>query len=158
MQIAKKIGKIAALVGVCPGFVGNRILAQRQREAQKLIMEGAMPWDVDRVLYDFGLPMGPFAMSDLAVVPDKDRKKLRKNFDATFNDYEAMLEHIGRKDSAARTMLRKFQSDRRRSLARSAAWSAAAWSCSTATGANSTLTTISSPPCRRRPTTACSRA
>ena len=66
MQIAKKIGKIAALVGVCPGFVGNRILAQRQREAQKLILEGAMPWDVDRVLYDFGLPMGPFAMSDLA--------------------------------------------------------------------------------------------
>lgn len=66
MQIAKKIGKIAALVGVCPGFVGNRLLAQRQREAQKLILEGAMPWDVDRVLYDFGLPMGPFAMSDLA--------------------------------------------------------------------------------------------
>ncbi|MGV8997228.1 MAG: 3-hydroxyacyl-CoA dehydrogenase NAD-binding domain-containing protein [Parvibaculaceae bacterium] len=66
MAIAKKIGKIAALVGVCPGFVGNRILAQRQREAQKLIMEGAMPWDIDRVLYDFGFPMGPFAMSDLA--------------------------------------------------------------------------------------------
>ena len=42
------------------------MLAQRQREAQKLILEGAMPWDVDRVLYDFGLPMGPFAMSDLA--------------------------------------------------------------------------------------------
>ncbi|HEY4345435.1 MAG TPA: 3-hydroxyacyl-CoA dehydrogenase NAD-binding domain-containing protein, partial [Parvibaculum sp.] len=66
MAIAKKIGKIAALVGVCPGFVGNRILAQRQREAQKLILEGALPWDVDRVLYDFGFPMGPFAMSDLA--------------------------------------------------------------------------------------------
>ena len=42
------------------------MLSQRQREAQKLIMEGAMPWDVDRVLYDFGFPMGPFAMSDLA--------------------------------------------------------------------------------------------
>jgi 3-hydroxyacyl-CoA dehydrogenase len=66
MKLAKKIGKIAVLVGVCPGFVGNRILAQRQREAQKLILEGAMPWDVDRVLYDFGFPMGPFAMSDLA--------------------------------------------------------------------------------------------
>jgi 3-hydroxyacyl-CoA dehydrogenase len=66
MKLAKQIGKIAALVGVCPGFVGNRILAQRQREAQKLVMEGAMPWDVDRVLYDFGFPMGPFAMSDLA--------------------------------------------------------------------------------------------
>ncbi|MEQ1864352.1 MAG: 3-hydroxyacyl-CoA dehydrogenase NAD-binding domain-containing protein [Micropepsaceae bacterium] len=66
MQMARKIGKIAALVGVCPGFVGNRMLAQRQREAQKLILEGAMPWDVDRVLYEFGFPMGPFAMSDLA--------------------------------------------------------------------------------------------
>ncbi len=66
MQMAKKIGKIAALVGVCHGFVGNRMLAQRQREAQALILEGAMPWDVDRVLYDFGMPMGPFAMSDLA--------------------------------------------------------------------------------------------
>jgi 3-hydroxyacyl-CoA dehydrogenase len=66
MKLAKKIGKVAALVGVTPGFVGNRILAQRQREAQKLIFEGAMPWDIDRVLYDFGFPMGPFAMSDLA--------------------------------------------------------------------------------------------
>ncbi len=66
MQTARKIGKIAALVGVCPGFVGNRILAQRQREAQKLVLEGATPWQVDKVLYEFGFPMGPFAMSDLA--------------------------------------------------------------------------------------------
>jgi 3-hydroxyacyl-CoA dehydrogenase len=66
MQLARKIGKIGVLVGVCHGFVGNRMLAQRQREAQKLIIEGAMPWDVDRVIYDFGMPMGPFAMSDLA--------------------------------------------------------------------------------------------
>jgi 3-hydroxyacyl-CoA dehydrogenase len=66
MQLARKIGKVGALVGVCHGFVGNRMLAQRQREAQKLILEGAMPSDVDRVIYDFGLPMGPFAMSDLA--------------------------------------------------------------------------------------------
>ena len=66
LQLAQKIGKIAVVVGVAHGFVGNRMLAQRQREAQKLILEGAMPWDVDRVLFDFGLPMGPFAMSDLA--------------------------------------------------------------------------------------------
>lgn len=66
MKLAKQIGKVAVLVGVCPGFVGNRILGARQREAQKLVMEGAMPWDIDRVLYDFGFPMGPFAMSDLA--------------------------------------------------------------------------------------------
>jgi len=66
LSIAKKISKIAAVVGVCPGFVGNRILAQRQREANKLILEGALPWDIDDALFDFGFPMGPFAMSDLA--------------------------------------------------------------------------------------------
>jgi 3-hydroxyacyl-CoA dehydrogenase len=66
MALAKQIGKVGVLVGVCPGFVGNRILAQRQREAEKLVLEGATPWDVDRVLYDFGFPMGPFAMGDLA--------------------------------------------------------------------------------------------
>ena len=66
MKMAKNIGKVAAVVGVCPGFVGNRILAQRQREANKLILEGAMPWEVDEALFNFGFPMGPFAMSDLA--------------------------------------------------------------------------------------------
>ena len=66
MKLAKTIGKVAVLVGVCPGFVGNRMLAQRGREAQKMMLEGAMPWDIDRVLYEFGFPMGPFAMSDLA--------------------------------------------------------------------------------------------
>jgi 3-hydroxyacyl-CoA dehydrogenase len=64
--LAPKIGKVGVTVGVCHGFVGNRMLAERQREAGKLILEGATPWAVDRVLTDFGLPMGPFAMSDLA--------------------------------------------------------------------------------------------
>ena len=66
MQLAKRIGKVAALVGVCHGFVGNRMLAARQEQAIAMLMEGAMPWDVDKVLYEFGMPMGPFAMSDLA--------------------------------------------------------------------------------------------
>jgi 3-hydroxyacyl-CoA dehydrogenase len=56
---AKEIGKIAVARRACAhGFVGNRMLAQRQREAQKLILEGAMPSDIDRVLYDFGLADG----------------------------------------------------------------------------------------------------
>lgn len=66
LELAKKINKVAAVVGVCPGFVGNRILFPRQAAAQRLLLEGAMPWDIDRVLTDFGLPMGPFQMSDLA--------------------------------------------------------------------------------------------
>ncbi|HET9159837.1 MAG TPA: 3-hydroxyacyl-CoA dehydrogenase NAD-binding domain-containing protein [Caulobacteraceae bacterium] len=66
MALAKTIAKVPVLVGVGPGFVGNRMLAQRTRESQALVMEGAMPWQVDKVLYDFGMPMGPFAMGDLA--------------------------------------------------------------------------------------------
>ena len=66
VQLAPKIGKVGVVVGVCYGFVGNRMLAERQREAMKLILEGATPWEVDRALVDFGMPMGPFAMSDLA--------------------------------------------------------------------------------------------
>ncbi len=66
MQLARKIGKVAVVAGVCHGFIGNRMLELRQREANKLILEGAMPWDVDRVIYDFGFPMGPFQMADLA--------------------------------------------------------------------------------------------
>ncbi len=66
MELSRKIGKVAVVAGVCHGFIGNRMLSQRQREAQKLILEGAKPWDVDRVLTDFGFPMGPFQMSDLA--------------------------------------------------------------------------------------------
>ena len=98
MQIAKKIGKIAALVGVCPGFVGNRILAQRQREANKLILEGAMPWDVDRVLYDFGLPMGPFAMSDLAGLDIGWSKEKSKG--ETIRDVLCEMDRRGQKTGA----------------------------------------------------------
>jgi 3-hydroxyacyl-CoA dehydrogenase len=66
MAIAKRINKIAALVGVCNGFVGNRMLFMRGAEAERMILEGATPAQVDRVLFEFGFPMGPFAMSDLA--------------------------------------------------------------------------------------------
>jgi 3-hydroxyacyl-CoA dehydrogenase len=66
MALAAKINKIAALVGVCPGFVGNRILFARQIQANKLLAQGLMPWDVDAALNQFGFKMGPFQMSDLA--------------------------------------------------------------------------------------------
>lgn len=66
MKLAKTIGKVAVVSGVCHGFIGNRMLAQRRRQADRLILEGAMPWDVDRVNYEFGMPMGPFQISDLA--------------------------------------------------------------------------------------------
>ena len=66
MKLSKKIGKVAAVSGVCPGFIGNRMLSKRQEQANALIMEGANYWDVDDVLLEFGFPMGPFQMGDLA--------------------------------------------------------------------------------------------
>ena len=66
MATGKAIGKIGVVSGVCHGFSGNRMLGARQAQANKLILEGARPSDVDRVLTDFGFPMGPFQMSDLA--------------------------------------------------------------------------------------------
>ena len=66
MALSKKIGKIAVVAGVCHGFIGNRMLSPRQRQADALILEGARPAEVDQVLLDFGFPMGPFQMADLA--------------------------------------------------------------------------------------------
>ena len=66
MALAKDINKVATLVGVCPGFVGNRMLFARQRQAGKLVDQGVMPWDVDAAFNAFGHKMGPFQMMDLA--------------------------------------------------------------------------------------------
>ncbi len=66
MKLAKKIGKVGVVVGVCHGFVGNRMLAARSARRDSWCWRARCPWDVDRVLYDFGFPMGPFPMSDLA--------------------------------------------------------------------------------------------
>ena len=66
MAFAKRIKKVAILVGVCPGFVGNRILFMRQMQASLLALEGSPVEQVDKVLYDFGFPMGAFQMADLA--------------------------------------------------------------------------------------------
>ncbi len=68
MAIGKKIGKVAVVAGVCDGFIGNRMLKPRQMEAMSLLMEGATPQQIDQVHVEFGMPMGPFQMSDLAGV------------------------------------------------------------------------------------------
>ncbi|MCL6699826.1 3-hydroxyacyl-CoA dehydrogenase NAD-binding domain-containing protein [Sphingomonas sp. NSE70-1] len=68
MQLSKRIKKVAVVAGVCHGFIGNRMLMPRQVEATKLLLEGATPEQVDRVHVEFGMPMGPFQMADLAGV------------------------------------------------------------------------------------------
>ena len=66
MSLSKKIGKVAVVVGVCHGFVGNRMLAARGVESESLLLKNALPQEIDKVIYEFGFPMGPFAMEDLA--------------------------------------------------------------------------------------------
>jgi len=65
MAIGRKIGKVAVLSRVCDGFIANRMMTPRMAAAQALILEGPTPWDIDRVMLDYGFPMGPFAMLDL---------------------------------------------------------------------------------------------
>lgn len=66
MYVAAKIGKIPVLVGVCEGFVGNRMLSGYWREAGFLLEEGATPQQIDRALTTFGMAMGPLTMADMA--------------------------------------------------------------------------------------------
>jgi 3-hydroxyacyl-CoA dehydrogenase len=66
MKVGKAIKKVSVLVGISDGFVGNRMLAKRSREGMFLLEEGATPWQIDKVLYDFGFAMGPYQVADLA--------------------------------------------------------------------------------------------
>jgi 3-hydroxyacyl-CoA dehydrogenase len=66
IAVARKIGKIPVVVGVCHGFVGNRMHRVRGTEGERLLLDGALPRDVDAAMTEFGFPMGPFAAADLA--------------------------------------------------------------------------------------------
>jgi 3-hydroxyacyl-CoA dehydrogenase len=79
--LAKRIGKVGVVCGVCHGFVANRSRGPLTREAAFLVDEGATPQQVDKVLYDFGMPMGPFAVADLAGIDVGWR--VRRSLDAT---------------------------------------------------------------------------
>ncbi|MGB6117563.1 MAG: 3-hydroxyacyl-CoA dehydrogenase NAD-binding domain-containing protein [Mesorhizobium sp.] len=66
LAVGKQIGKVPVVVGVCHGFVGNRMLGSRGVDAEELLLEGATPAQVDKVFTDFGWPMGTYQMWDLA--------------------------------------------------------------------------------------------
>ncbi len=65
MALGKLLGKVSVVAGNCPGFIGNRMIGGYSRQANLMILEGAMPAQVDKVIYEFGLAMGPFAMADM---------------------------------------------------------------------------------------------
>lgn len=79
LSLAKQLGKVAVVAGNCDGFIGNRMLAHYRREADFLLEEGATPEQVDRVIRDFGFPMGPYAMVDLTGLDVSWRVRKRRN-------------------------------------------------------------------------------
>ena len=66
LAVAKAINKQPVVARVCDGFIANRAFDTYWREAEFLVEEGASPYDVDKTLYDFGMPMGPFAVAAAA--------------------------------------------------------------------------------------------
>ena len=97
MAVGRKINKVPVVVGVCHGFVGNRMLSARGIEAEKLLLEGALPQDVDGALTEFGFPMGPFAMSDLAGIDVGWRSRKERGVRAEIADTLAEQGRFGQK-------------------------------------------------------------
>jgi len=87
LKLGKRINKVGAVAGVCYGFIGNRMLSGYAHEANMLVLEGATPEQVDRVLYDFGMPMGVIAMADMAGLDIGTR--MRENLDESQYDVRA---------------------------------------------------------------------
>lgn len=65
MWLGRRMGKLSVVSGVCDGFIANRVMARRSEAADRLILRGAIPQQVDKVMTDYGFPMGPFQMIDL---------------------------------------------------------------------------------------------
>ena len=100
IALARKMGKVPVTVGVCYGFVGNRMLHLRSVEAERLILEGALPHEVDAAVTEFGFPMGPFAMSDLAGVDVGWRIRRGRGERAEVSDTLAEMGRFGQKTGA----------------------------------------------------------
>lgn len=89
MAFGKRIGKLPILSGVCDGFIVNRMLAKRSREAFFLVEEGANPEAIDKVLVSFGFPMGPFALGDLAGLDVQAAARKARQASATARELRA---------------------------------------------------------------------
>jgi 3-hydroxyacyl-CoA dehydrogenase len=66
IEVGRRIGKINVVVGNCDGFVGNRMTGKRGGQLERLLVEGCLPQDIDRVMEAYGMAMGPLATGDLA--------------------------------------------------------------------------------------------
>ena len=94
MQLAKKLGKVAVVAGVCDGFIGNRMVARYGFAAHDMIVAGASPQQIDAALQDFGLAMGPFRMSDLAGLDIGYASRKRRAAEDREHDYSNFADEL----------------------------------------------------------------
>ncbi len=97
LALAKRLGKVPVVVGVCHGFVGNRMLAARSAELEHLLLEGATPAGIDAAFADFGWPMGPFQMADLAGLDISWRNRRARGETAAIADALCEMGRFGQK-------------------------------------------------------------
>ncbi|HEY4747323.1 MAG TPA: 3-hydroxyacyl-CoA dehydrogenase NAD-binding domain-containing protein, partial [Steroidobacteraceae bacterium] len=97
VAVGRKIGKAPVVVGVCHGFVGNRMLRLRSVEAERLLLEGALPQDIDAAMTSFGFPMGPLAAGDLAGLDISWRMRKAQGLRAEIADALCELGRFGQK-------------------------------------------------------------
>ncbi len=100
LALGRTLGKVCVVVGVCEGFVGNRMLYRRSAQCEKLLLEGALPQDVDAVVTGFGFPMGPFAMGDLAGLDVSWRVRRGRGLKAPIADALCEAGRFGQKAGA----------------------------------------------------------
>ena len=97
ITLGRRLGKVPVTVGVCYGFVGNRMLARRSVETERLLLEGALPQEVDAAVTGFGFPMGPCAMMDLAGLDVGWRIRQGRGEHALIEDALCEAGHYGQK-------------------------------------------------------------
>ncbi len=97
VSLGRKLGKVPVVVGNRHGFVGNRMLGARSIEAERLLLEGALPHEIDGALTEFGFPMGPFAMGDLAGLDVGWRNRKSQGLRAEIADALCEAGHYGQK-------------------------------------------------------------
>jgi 3-hydroxyacyl-CoA dehydrogenase len=95
--IGRKIGKAPVVVGVCHGFVGNRMHRIRSVETERLLLEGALPREIDAAMTGFGFAMGPLAVSDLAGLDISWRMRKAEGFSAPIADQLCEMGRFGQK-------------------------------------------------------------
>ena len=116
MDLSKKIGKVGVVVGVCPGFVGNRMLVPYRDQANELVLRGARPQDVDAAMHALGMPMGPFEMGDMAGLDigyASRREAAKKSGQPMPDDWVDRVVELGRKGQKTQAGVYDYPEGRR---------------------------------------------